>query len=208
MNPSITSFIGVIGSGKDYRANLLVDQGNCDRVDFKDGLISLASDIAGYDIRKDYDWFKHHVVGVHRSSNPLLDGMLHSEWKELLAKHPDLMTGRRLLTRLGTEGMRKRDSNYWVKQFLQSADEAVKKNRIVANADCRFMNEVSAIKNTDRSSSFIFCNYKSPRYDKNLDHASEKLAQALLSLNLEDGQQIYNDHFEQAAKILGEEFKI
>lgn len=212
----IVSFIGVIGAGKDYRAGQLAEQEGAVRVDFKDALLDLASDIAGYDVRVNYDWFKGHVVGVRPGSNPLTSAFIDSEWKDIERRYPQIMTGRRLLTRLGTEGMRKRDENYWVNAFYSSAVQALALGKPVVNADCRFFNEIRAIKNImsveDSSetlvpSRFVFCNFKSARYNPRLEHASERLAQTLLGLGLEDGQEIDDAHFARAAEILGEKWE-
>ncbi len=191
---TVTAFIGVIGSGKDYRANALSEQGH-KRIDFKDALLDMASDIAGYDVRGDYEWFKAHAVGVMRPSNPLAEGMLNSEWFDILRKHPDMMTGRKLLTRLGTEGMRKRDEEYWAKQWEAKTLEATREGFSVVTADCRFLNEVARVRGMPVPAKIVFCNYKSERYDPRYDHASERLAQDLLALGLGDGQEIELEHF-------------
>lgn len=206
---NIQVFIGVIGSGKDHHASQLVETGDYSRVDFKDALLDLASDIAGYDVREDYVWFKSHVVGLRRPNNPLATGMLESEWKDITTRHPGLMTGRDFLTRLGTEGMRKRDEYYWVKQFTRSATLILAEGKSVVNADCRFFNEIQSImdmKDVDGRMSpakFTFCNFKSTRYDANLNHASEKLAQTLLAIGLKDEQEIELKHFQEAQSRMG-----
>lgn len=206
--PRITAFIGVVGSGKDYRANQLSEKGHV-RIDFKDELIAMCSDIAGYDVSKDYDWFKNHIVGVHRSSNPLSDAFIASEQKELLTKYPDLITGRKLLQRVGTEVMRKRDRNYWVNQFCKKAAVQLKSNKSVVNADCRFFNEVEILSRMDAATSvsFIFCNYKSNRYDTSFDHPSEKLAQTFLGMDIKDGQELFHSDFVEAAKRMNEQYE-
>lgn len=198
---NITVFIGVIGSGKDYRADELSKQGHV-RIDFKDELLDMASDISGYDVRQNYNWFKSHIVGIHPSSNPLSDAFINSEQKELLTKYPDLITGRKLLQRLGTEAMRSRDQDYWANQFIKKALSVIDQGGKVVNADCRFMNEYYAIRKIDPESQFVFCNYKSSRYDAKFDHGSEKLAQTFLRLNLVDGDELHPEYFETASQII------
>jgi hypothetical protein len=189
----ITSFIGVIGSGKDHRAIELEKHGFV-RIDFKDSLVELASDIAGYDIKEDYEWFKTNIVGVKRPGNQFAEGFIHADLRALATENPDLMTGRRLLQRLGTEGMRKRDPEYWVNRFV---DKVIKVGAVnIVNADCRFMNEVERLSRV--KAKFIFCDYHSSRYDATSKHESERLAQSLLQLGLKDGQEITAEHFELA----------
>lgn len=195
---TVVAFIGVIGSGKDYSANKLVETGYYERVDFKDGLLDLASDIVGYDVRADYDWFKKYPVGVMRPANILQEPGYEKVNEVFLAEHPLTMTGRRLLTRLGTEGMRKRDENYWVKQFISAADKVRAKGKVIATADCRFFNEIRAVQYMDPNAKFIFCDYRSSRYNPSLDHASEHLAQRLLAQGLKDGDEIKQVHIDEA----------
>ena len=196
----IIAFIGVIGSGKDHRARQLVDL-NYRRIDFKDDLLDLASDIAGYDVREEYDWFKENPVGLRRPSNQLSEAMARSQVKKMLCRWPELMTGRRLLTRLGTEGMRKRDDGYWVDRFVLAAKPVLAAGMSVVVADCRFANEIETINRIGCRASFVFCDYRSNRYDSSLPHASERLAQAMLTLGLKDGEEIGQDHLARAVAI-------
>lgn len=198
---TVTAYMGVIGSGKDYNSNRLAEKNPLvKRIDFKDALLEMVSDIAGYDVRLDYDWFKDHPVGVMRPSNPLMEAFVHSEWKDILAKHPEIITGRKLLTRVGTEAIRKRHPNYWVDEFTGRATKAIEDGGVVANADCRFLNEVARTL-TYKNPRFVFCNYKSGRYNPKLDHASERLAQALLAMGFDDGDNIAPEFFADAANI-------
>jgi hypothetical protein len=201
--PQVIAFIGVIGSGKDYQANLLVEKGFV-RIDFKDALIDMASDLAGYDVRHDYDWFKEHIVGVKRSINPLMTAHYISDDKRVQTNHPEVMTGRRLLQRLGTEVMRKRDPDYWAKAWFKAAVKVIKDGGNVTCADCRFPNEVQAIRRLSdewcrindqnkRISKLIFCDYRSGRYDDKSTHESEKMAQAILRSGVKDGQELLCD---------------
>jgi hypothetical protein len=197
----ITVFCGPIGSGKDYRANKLKDEGHV-RIDFKDDLIDLCSDIVGFDIRPEYGFFKDMIVGWRKPSNPLVEAFMRGEVAEILRKHPETITGRKMLQRVGTEAMRKRDPNYWVHQFsLQASATLAKGVPGVVVADCRFANEVHAIKEFGQSR-FVFCDYRSERYDPSTDHESERLAQALLRMDLKDGQEITPHHFECAFGML------
>jgi hypothetical protein len=205
MTPTITAYMGVIGGGKDHRANILSGSGHV-RIDFKDELCAMCSDIAGYDVTLDYSWFKEMPVGVMRPSDPLQEAFLHSEWKEIMRKYPGIITGRKLLTRVGTEAIRKRHPNYWANRFSEKASALLREGRSVVCADCRFFNEVSMIYSLPFSEEFVFADYRSNRYDPKFDHPSERLAQTLLGLGLKDGQAIKATDFKKAAEILGEEF--
>lgn len=195
----IYSFIGVIGSGKDVRATRLANIGAA-RVDFKDGLLDLASDIAGYDVRLEYEWFKKNIVGVKRPPNKFQEAFVFTDRRQIMNENPDVMTGRRLLQRLGTEGMRKRDEDYWVNQYTSRVRDILARGRAVATADCRFPNEVLAIQRLDSKAQFVFCDYRSERYDPTSNHPSEHLAQRLLAMGLKHEQIIEKQHFFDAFK--------
>ncbi len=86
--------------------------------------------------------------------------------------------------------MRKRDPKYWVKQFMKSAEDALFKGSSVVCADCRFPNEIQGVLELMVPTRFVFCDYRSERYNPNLDHESERLAQELLKSGLKDGEKI------------------
>lgn len=97
-------------------------------------------------------------------------------------------SGRRLLQRLGTEVMRKRDPDYWVKAWIIKAEEARKAGFNVCVADCRFRNEAEVI--LANGGELVFCDYHSNRYDAGQAHESEHLAQRMLALGLKDGDAV------------------
>jgi len=183
----VVAFVGVIGSGKDYQANLLVDKGFV-RIDFKDELLDMVSDLVGYNVRDDYDWFKEHVVGIRRPENRLLEYHAHNDSE--LARVRGAMTGRQMLQRFGTEVMRKRDPDYWAKAWHRRAMVAIHQGKSVTCADCRFMNEVGHVNKTRVPAKFIFCDYHSSRYDAKSKHVSERMAQDLLFGGLKDMEEI------------------
>ena len=202
--PSVVSFVGVIGSGKDYQANLLVDKGYF-RIDFKDELLDMVSDLVGYNVREDYDWFKENAVGIRRPKNRLQEACAIQDSR--MAIERGAMTGRQMLQRFGTEVMRKRDPDYWAKAWKRKATQAFMEGLSVACADCRFRNEVETIQQmrlwmeTDSivthgaDVKFIFCDYRSGRYDATSKHESEAMAQGLLRMGLKDMQEILPSHF-------------
>ena len=189
-DPRIIVYCGVIGSGKDHCADQKKTEGYW-RIDFKDELIAMISDLCGYNILRDYDWFKQHIPGIMRPSNPILEGMKTMERKNIETCDTLLMTGRRLLQRFGTDVMRKRDPDYWVKAYSKKTSAIINSGGRVVTADCRFMNEVEAIKSLDENAKFFFCDYRSERYDSKSKHESEILAQLLLSKGVKGGQEIH-----------------
>lgn len=207
--PQIIGFIGVIGSGKNYQQDLLVKRGFI-ALNFKDELVAMAQDLVGFPIQDDYELFKELVVGFNRPGANLVDNYPKEKMfqinKECLEYFPKAMTGRRLLQRLGTNVMRKRDPDYWVNAWSKKAEEYLRGGYSVAVNDVRFGNEIKAIKHFNCMSfapietKIIFCNYKSDRYDATSIHPSETLAQKLLSLGLKDGDEVSLHQVENLAK--------
>lgn len=190
----IVCFVGVIGSGKDYRKQQLVAKGYAP-LDFKDALIDMVIDLVGFDIRPVYEDFKASVIGtVTPDMGPWRrkTGVIVS--RILLFFFPQLMTGRKVLLRLGTEVMRKRDKDYWLTMFTISAGKLLKEGKSIACADCRFPNEVAGVIMLGHilrvKTRFVFCDYHSFRYNKYVQHESEKLAQELVSKGVSDGQEL------------------
>lgn len=193
----VVAILGVLGAGKDHHADGFVAMGYV-RIDFKDELLNMVSDMCGFDVRKEYDFFKHAIVGVRQPGTPIQCGMVRSDMKDFAERNPGVMTGRKLLQRMGTDVMRKRNPNYWVDSYRVRVEAVCEP---VVTADCRFANEVQAIRDIGKHR-FIFADYRSYRYDANATHESEWLAQALLKLGLKDGEEIGEAAFEQAAKIV------
>ena len=161
MTGRVVAFLGVAGSGKDHKAAALAAPGYL-RIDFKDALLDMASDLAGHDVREDYDWFKSHIVGVRRPKNTFALAAVKDHGDSLAAACPEVMTGRRLLQRLGTEVMRGRDRDYWCRAWHGRAHRPYFEGRDIVCADCRFPNEVAFLRQF--SAKFVFSDYKSPRY--------------------------------------------
>ena len=191
----IVGFVGVVGSGKDHRAKELVKQGFV-QVDFKDALLDMASDLVGYDVRQNYDYFKENLVGLTTPSEVGPKWMqrppAHTLTKDVLACYPHAMTGRLLLQRLGTEVMRKRNPDYWCKAWREKVVALLKAGvKGIAVADVRFANEMSWINSTAHLHNFgyhiIFCDYHSARYNPGMDHESERMSQAFLKAGKKDG---------------------
>ena len=192
--PNIVGFCGVIGSGKNYQQDLLVKKGFI-ALDFKTALVKMCGDLVGYDIQKDYEYFKSHVVGVQRPQNPAEEMIYNQMSSTIIANCPEAMTGRRLLQRLGTECMRSRDPDYWVKAWAKKAKEHILGGFSVAVADVRFWNEIQAIKDLAKelgiNQKIMFCDYRSDRYDPTSSHPSEALAQEFLRAGCKDGAELF-----------------
>jgi len=174
----IVGFNGVIGSGKTYQRDLLIQKGYYP-LDFKKELILACGDLVGYEII-DWEEFKKSVPGVRKGDS-----------EELIKKFPGIITGRKVAQNLGTEVCRKRFADFWVLPWKESASERVKRNISLVAADVRFLNEVRTIEQVaelcEVSHRLVFCNYVSDRYDATNNHASEKMAQHLLKIGLKDG---------------------
>lgn len=195
ISPKLVGLSGVMGSGKTFRRNELIKQGFVP-IDFKDELIRLAEDILGYKITDNYDLFKETVLGCTIPGIPMTEDVQRLASKRFLQQFPNAVTGRIFLQRLGTEAMRTRDSDYWIKAWNKKVTAALKERKSVVTADVRFQNEVDAIYSF-RLQSFapidvcvIFCDYKSERYNADSDHPSEMMAQNLIQLGLKDGDAV------------------
>lgn len=161
MKPKIYAFIGVIGSGKDYRMSKLQ---NVTVVNFKDPLVSVCNIVAG--VNQEYEDFKYNVLGITSREDT----------DKLLKEHPGLITGRVFMQRFATEGLRSLFPNIWVELFLKRISET---EGNIACGDLRFPNELMAIiQLCDRYEIIVtFCDYNSFRYDNKLSHESEYMAQ-------------------------------
>ena len=165
-------FIGVMGSGKNFYANKLKEiypSEQWDSLDFKTSLINFVSSFCGYDVTKDYDNFKENVFGVNDKS----------ESDVLKNKYPNILTGRDLLQKIGTELFRKYDTDFWVKEFSKNLYNL---RHNIACCDLRFENELqyafTLINKFDVN--FVLCDYHSERYSLS-NHPSEILAQKMLN---------------------------
>lgn len=193
----VVGLVGVKGSGKTKRQQDLVAQGYV-ALDFKDALLDMASDLVGYDVRANYDYFKENLVGLSAPAEigPALMQRRppHQITAEVLASYPLAMTGRLLLQRLGTEVMRKRNANYWADAWYDKAHSALYAGQRVVVADCRFPNEIRMMRQLasdfHTQAQFIFCDYRSARYCATDPHESEHLAQHYLAQGYKDGEEV------------------
>ena len=182
----ITCFIGVIGSGKDYQANKLVQEGY-QQVNFADELYVQIGKILNLDLssRAAREHFKKYYPNA----------------RIILQNYGQLR--------------RKEDPEYWVKKFNNKLEEA-KKNKfnLIVCSDVRQLNEVKfclSLKNEIEDLrngiyhfwydiDFIFCNYISERYDANNKNISEKLAQRILKDGYKNNDKINHEYLEELIK--------
>ena len=174
MTRKIMAFAGKAGSGKDFRCQQLLKQGNYKRMAFADALRKIM----------------FLTLGI-----PFGQGMEHYE--EL--KKTPLYNGqnlRQMLEHLGTEGIRHYDNDFWCKCLIKDLDE-VPEDLNICISDLRFYNEYKYLKEyCDKKGyefSFIFCDYRSERYQEFNPHASARLANFLKEIGYADGDEIKDD---------------
>lgn len=161
----IKAYIGVIGSGKDYRSSK-----ECDRtVAFADKLRSDIWTMLGWEPKTDEEYQE-----LKATEAMLPDGTI--------VNFRDVF-----FTGYGTEVRKKEDSKHWIKQVRKKllAILSMQRGVVVGISDCRFSDEIKGLIEFSRTFSnqvtltFHHCNYKSDRYNDRLDHESEYIAQAL-----------------------------
>lgn len=163
----IFAYIGVIGSGKDYSSKEMAENLKCKRIGFSDGVREFTWKFLGWEPAddKEYEEFKYREI-------PIMVGGART-----------FVTGRQLLENIATH-MRSLDSAYWAKYWQTKAEKELQNSTYVIAHDCRQIEEVEAIltvaaRNPNIVVRFIYCNYKSERYEIR-DHQSEKFAQRFL----------------------------
>lgn len=177
VDKKLICYIGVMGSGKSYRTKKMCRE-NPDFVEINvaDTLRNVVWKTIGWTPQTEerYELFKESVF--ISSSLPSVK-----------------FTGRDILQRLGTDGIRSIDPNFWINAWKNAVyDNIYFKEKSVVCSDVRFVNEVFAaleLENKNIHTEFVFCDYHSNRYDKNSKHESEKLAQWLKKTypDLKDG---------------------
>lgn len=162
-------FIGVIGSGKDFHAS------KCDAVvAFADQLREDIWTMIGWSPKTDaeYQAFKKATfctIGLNSTVN--LNGHIQ-------------FTGRDILQRYGTEVRRNENPEHWAKSLQKTLRDMNMKNLdnpsfTVGVADCRFENEVKAMKELEDYGirvEFVHVNFKSDRYNIDPSHVSEAMS--------------------------------
>lgn len=169
----ITVFIGVQGSGKDFNGNLLCEHGAV-QVSFADKL------------REDI-W---ELIGWSPASPEEYDAFKKATFQATIADKLVSFTGRGLLVKYATDIRRREDPDHWCKQLRGRIAHVLEIAPAVVVTDCRFMNEVRHLiqisEEVGAEIEFVFCNFKSERYNPSFPHESEWMAQYFLNWGFED----------------------
>ncbi len=164
----IYAFVGVIGSGKDYQANLKAQELGCKIFDFSEGVREVTFGFLGYapESRDSYEKFKKKKFQFQFNEE---DRMCRYD-----------VTGRKFLQNVGTI-LRKHDPDFWANYCYKKAIDyiAVGGDNLVFSA-VRYLNEAQIIMdvatNFHCQLHFILTDFHSERYELN-DHESELFAQ-------------------------------
>lgn len=191
-------FLGVQGSGKNYQCDLLKEDRYI-QVDFADELRSMAWDILGWKPRpecydRDYEWFKKLELSwidlIHKCTDKEINYYFDFKQKLEIPKSDFTLTGRLFLQNLGTNAIRARKPDFWIDSWYYKVSRLLKEGYKVCTSDCRFENEL--ITCHELCAKFIFCDYRSERYNPDDNHESEELARFLLkTCKLQDKQEIH-----------------
>lgn len=177
----IICFIGVIGSGKSYQGEILVNNrykepraNKYTIVNFADEIYMQVGKILGIDLedRANRKYFK----------------LIYPDARQILQNYGNLR--------------REEDSRYWVDKWADKVSDL--RNENIVCPDVRFLNEVQVVLDFEQELDdmidgvykhwydvdFVFCDYHSSRYQSDNPHESEKLAQRMLKDGLEDGDKI------------------
>jgi hypothetical protein len=175
----IICLVGVIGSGKSYRAKRLAEQGYIE-LTLADEVKKLSHDLLNISIPKNKltlfkDKGKISVVGENILSN-------------IDVRQFYINVGQKLKIYFNNE-------NIWIDKLIEKIKIRLSEGHTkIVISDVRFQNEfLSLIKliipNYELSLKMIFSNYKSSRY-KIIDSDSEQFAQSFINKGLQDGDEI------------------
>lgn len=205
MNPKgkVYGLVGVIGSGKSYRAEMLcvdavAEERRLIMGDFSEGIRQTLMNIfTGQDIPID------------------VNSVDYDEWKKMdfdillpihvpFTRERDLaystVSGRELLCNTGEYLKKLAGQDVWARwtlnavmqRFYQLAQDSVLNTDLVFGSvrfNCEAKAVLQAAQTMGKDVEFIFCNYKSDRY-KLSDHESEKFARYFLDKGCQDGDNI------------------
>ncbi|EKE02856.1 MAG: hypothetical protein ACD_20C00323G0006 [uncultured bacterium] len=178
----LVCFIGVIGSGKDYKADRLEEEGFI-KLKIADEIYQEAEKELGIDLDS-YENKENFKIGKIIIGRDILDSAIYEDTPISPTDIYNIRTGREYLNCKGTF-RRQRDKNYWLDQWWKKAVPLLDSEKNLTCSDLRYLNELKSIyeckKNTSHTVKIIFCNYKSYKYNPNFPDPSEKLAQKILS---------------------------
>lgn len=161
----IVLFLGLPGSGKTFQADKLVEHQGFVKLSFANELRECLWDLLGWkpSYQEEYSQFKS---------------------KTLFLIGDKLVNGRFLLQRLGTEVIRKRMPDFWVKELLKNVK--INNYEKIVIDDCRFANEILFILNFALGEKYKvtikYCEYKSSIFNSFIccnyenQHESEKIS--------------------------------
>ena len=172
----IYAFCGVMGSGKGYSCQQLIDNEDFIQIDFADCLRDMVWKMLDWqpENAEEYDLFKKGKFFIPRYGK---------------------INGRLLLQRIGAT-MREIDPDFWVKQHQAKIERAISMGyNNICISDARYKNELESLLSNSWQAEvkITFCDYHSERYDADNTHESEKMAQRLLELGFKDGDRITRD---------------
>jgi hypothetical protein len=190
----VIGYIGVIGSGKSYNTELRLKEGYLN-INFADKVREICWGVLGWEPQNnlEYELFKKSVITKKLNYFDNKDNLT-------LLGEADFITGRELLIRIGDGFRNKFYEDIWIDSWIKSVKKS-NSNKIVVS-DCRYLNEVFKIlQEPSFDSRFIFCNYKSGRYQI-LDNESEWMSQKLLDF-YKDQEEIDIRDFYELLKVKG-----
>ena len=174
----IVAFVGRAGSGKDYQSNLLVEKG-FKKMSFANALRKMAFTCFGLNFEEglgQYEYLK---------ANDCITLTLQD-------KEEIKLNFRTFLERLGTQGIRHYDNDFWVNCLIKDIKESnVKK---ICISDLRFTNEYIKLYEFAKENGYefkcIFCDYHSDRYQDKNDHESARFSNYLANQGFKDLQEV------------------
>jgi glutaredoxin-related protein len=166
MESRIKSFIGVIGSGKDYQCNKLIREGEWVSTAFAKGLRDMCWKVLGWSPKDDeeYEAFKKGLVNIPNFG---------------------YVVGRIMLQNIGSMA-RTWDEGVFCNAWRDDVLCYLRSGLNVCCSDLRALNEL--LTSYKMGSNIIFTNYISDRYDCTQTHESERLAQFLIYKGFKDLQ--------------------
>ncbi len=193
---NLRCFLGVIGSGKDYQSKKFLSDAKAfgykmEQVNFADPLREMAWKLLSWEPKnaEEYEQFKNGFVATYTND-----------------KYFQSITGRQYLQNLGTT-MREIDPNFWAKRWADKTRKLLEEGIHVVCSDLRYPNELieafmlAQCYTKSANEAFLFCDYRSERYEPDNEHSSEHLAQRILKDGYRDGQALGLEYLASLMKI-------